>query len=106
MFIGPGRPGEIESSGHPFFGSAKEMKTHFVLPRPVFETPLNRPARSMQRKARQEEIMKPSNCHSRVVGKSEVIQRQGLGSVWTGCMSAGCCLLFTVTAHQGSPVGG
>jgi hypothetical protein len=32
MSIGPGRPGEIEPPGHPFFGSAKEMKTHFVLP--------------------------------------------------------------------------
>jgi hypothetical protein len=56
MSIGPGRPGEIEPPGHPFFGSAKEMKTHFVLPRPVFEAPLNRPAPRIQRKARQEEI--------------------------------------------------
>jgi hypothetical protein len=47
MSIGPGRPGEIEPPGHPFFGSGKEMKTHFVLPRRLFETPLNRPARSM-----------------------------------------------------------
>jgi hypothetical protein len=62
MSIGPGRPGEIEPPGRSFFGSPKEMKTHFVLPRPVFETPLNRPARPIQRKARQEEIMKPTNC--------------------------------------------
>jgi hypothetical protein len=40
MSIGPGRPGEIEPPGHLFFCSAKDMKTHFVLPRPVFESPL------------------------------------------------------------------
>ncbi len=51
MSIGPGRPGEIEPPGHPIFGSAKEMKTHFALPRPVFESPLSRPARAIQRKA-------------------------------------------------------
>jgi hypothetical protein len=27
------------------------------------------------------------------------------GSVWQGCISAWCCLLFTVTAHQDFPVG-
>lgn len=51
MFISPGRPGELEPPGHPFFGSAKEMKAHFVLPRPLFETPLNRPARPIQCRA-------------------------------------------------------
>jgi hypothetical protein len=34
-----------------FFGSAQEMKTHFVLPRPLFETPLTRPARPIQCRA-------------------------------------------------------
>jgi hypothetical protein len=31
MSIDPGRPGEIEPPGHPFFGSAREMKAHFAL---------------------------------------------------------------------------
>jgi hypothetical protein len=31
MFIGPGRPGEIEPPGHPFWVQPKEMKTHFAL---------------------------------------------------------------------------
>jgi hypothetical protein len=30
MFIGPGRPGEIKPPGHPFFGSAKEVKTRLT----------------------------------------------------------------------------
>jgi hypothetical protein len=51
MSIGPGRPGDIKPPGHPFFASAKEMKTHFVLLRPVFETPLNTPARPIQCRA-------------------------------------------------------
>jgi hypothetical protein len=29
MPIGPGRPGEIEPPGHPFFGSAKENENAF-----------------------------------------------------------------------------
>jgi hypothetical protein len=47
MSIGREDPEKSNLRVTPIFGSAKEMKTHFVLPRPVFETPLNRPARSM-----------------------------------------------------------
>jgi hypothetical protein len=50
MSISPGRPGELELRVTNF-GSAQEMQTHFVLPRPLFETPLNRPARPIQCRA-------------------------------------------------------
>ena len=29
MSIGPGRPGDLETPGHPFFGSARELKNAF-----------------------------------------------------------------------------